>query len=140
MKSQTWVDTNTVVYFLTGQPQDLAARCRPLFWRAHQQEVTLYIHPLLFAEATYVLEETYQLDRSEIAEKLLSLSVQRGVVIDQLQWVQRALVEYRDRNIDFVDAFLGCLAATGIRYVATFNVNHLKRIPGCKALPPDQIP
>lgn len=135
---ELWVDANVIVYHLTGRPADLAARCRPLFQAADAGEAVLYIHPITVAECVFALEHL-GVPRHEIAVQLLALTTSDAVRVDMGDWVQRALVHYRDLNIEFGDAMIGALAATGLRRVATFNQRDLARVPGCCPVYPDHL-
>lgn len=107
MAAKHLVDTNVLVRFLTGQPPDMAAAAKRLIERADAGEMTLEIMPLILAESIYTLESFYQMDRRDVASKLLVLLQSRGIHPREREWVIDALERHRDNNIHFADAVLG---------------------------------
>lgn len=68
-----------------------------------------YLPAAVLAECIYVLTRVYKVTRVHAATKLLGLLDYRGVITESPA-VRQALVLYRDRKVDFVDALVAATA------------------------------
>src|SRR6185503_14377485 len=109
--TRLWVDANIVLRFLTGDPEALAQRSARLMARAERGEVTLFIAPLVLAEIIWVLRSFYHYPMTDIANTMLSLISAQGIDVDQPDLLIQAIELARDRNVDFIDAYLAVQAA-----------------------------
>ena len=124
------LDTNVLLRFLTGEPPAMARKARTLMERADQGEVLLLLLPVIVAEAVYTLESFYELERSEVAEKLIAFLCARGVQAAEPDRVLQALQWCRDRHAHFADAYLAAAALELGLPVASFDrdVDKLKQV------------
>ena len=102
------IDTNVLARFFTGEPREMAVKARRLVERADQGEIILVILPVIVAELIYTLESFYEIDRQEVATKLLSFLQSVGIEVIEATRITDALTRCRDRNAHFADAYL-CL-------------------------------
>jgi len=127
--TRLWVDANIVLRFLTGAPEVLPQRSARLMAMAERGEVTLFIAPLVLAEIIGVLRSFYHYPMTKIANIMLSLISAQGVDVDQQDLLIQAIELARDRNVDFIDAYLAVQAAKQGEKVCTFDENDFKRLP-----------
>jgi predicted nucleic acid-binding protein len=121
MTTRHWVDTNVIVRFLTGQPPDLAAAAKALMASADAGAMVLEVLPVIVAETVYTLESFYELDRKDVASKLLVFLQSRGIKAHERERVLDALARHRDYNIHFADAYLAAAGADSGLSVASFD-------------------
>lgn len=121
MTTRHWVDTNVIVRFLTGQPPDLAAAAKALMASADAGATVLEVLPVIVAETVYTLESFYELDRKDVASKLLVFLQSRGIKAHERERVLDALARHRDHNIHFADAYLAAAGADSGLSVASFD-------------------
>lgn len=115
------VDTNVLARFFTGEPPEMAVKARGLVERADNGEIVLVVLPVIVAELTYTLESFYEMERKEVATKLLSFLESRGIEAVESTRVMDALARCRDRNVHFADAYLAAAAVDLGNPVASFD-------------------
>jgi predicted nucleic acid-binding protein len=99
----------------------MAAKAKALVARADAGEVTLEILPLIFAETIYTLESFYEMDRKEVATKLLSLLETRAFKTSSPARLRDALERHRDYNVHFADAYVAAAAKELNLPIASFD-------------------
>jgi predicted nucleic acid-binding protein len=124
-----WVDANVMLRFLTKDPPALAGRAARLMARAERGEIVLYVSPLVLTEIIRVLKSFYRYAMTEIAQALIALVSASGIEVDDRALSIRAVELSRDRNVDFVDAYLALQAAAHKEPVCTFDEADFKRLP-----------
>lgn len=127
--TRLWLDANVILRFLTGDPEALAQRAARLMTKAEDGEVTLFIAPLVLAEVIWVLKSFYHYSITDITTTLLAFLAADGIEADERELVIQAVELARDRNVDFVDAYLAVQAAKRGETVCTFEVTDFKRLP-----------
>lgn len=127
--TRLWLDANVLLRFLTGDPEDLAARSQRLMARAEAGEVTLYLSELVLAEVIWVLKSFYRHSMAEIAEVISALVSAPGIRVDDRENTVRAVELARDKNVDYIDAALALGAAARGETVCTFDETDFKRLP-----------
>jgi len=115
------VDTNVLVRFFTGEPPEMALKTRRLVERADEGEIVLVVLPVIVAELIYTLESFYEMERKEVAAKLLSFLQSRGIEAVESSRIMDALKRCRDRNAHFADAYLAASAHELEHPVASFD-------------------
>lgn len=128
--SRTWVDSNVIVRFITGDPPDMARRAERLFSRVDRGDTEVVIDPIVIAECVWVLSSFYGFGANAIAQTLGTFVARPGVICDQKTEVLRALAMYDTLNADFVDALLAVrMLGHGDTEVYSFD-KHFDRIGG----------
>ncbi len=119
---QGLLDTNVVIYALTGQPPALADRAKRLLQEAEAGRARIEVPVAVVAESVYVLGgRHFAFDRLAIMHSLSDLLRRSGIQCDDLDAVLEGLALYALHNIDFVDGYL-CARGTGSgSCVWTFN-------------------
>ena len=121
MTARLWVDTNVIVRFLTGQPPDMAAAAKALVESADAGATVLEVPPVIVAETVYTLESFYEMDRKDVASKLIVFLQSRGIKAHERERVLDALARHRDHNAHFADAYLAAAGADSGLSVASFD-------------------
>lgn len=101
------LDANVVLRHFTGQPPEMAARATFALVEAPLR--SLVLTDLTVAEIVYVLQGPYSRPRNEVA-RLVEATLSLGsVVVDNVALLRRTLEHYRQRNMDWPDAYLVAL-------------------------------
>lgn len=130
-KESAWFDTNVILRFLLRDDSDLFKVVEPLFLRAEQGELVIFIHPLIVAELVWTLESFYGYPRRKISEVLMGLIEAQGVEVPEKEIVFGALQDYEEKNVDFIDAYLTHYAAhQGHLTIYTLEKKHFSRLNG----------
>ncbi len=113
-----FVDTNVLVWHLTGDPTTQARRAT----RYLQQADNLLLPDLILADVAYVLESYYEAPRPQVAEALRSILAFRAVRVVDGPLLLRAVELYEVHGLDYADAYLVASAErTGVGVVASFD-------------------
>ncbi|MGL4514657.1 MAG: PIN domain-containing protein [Lacipirellulaceae bacterium] len=115
------LDTNVLLRFLLADSDALTAKARALFARAEGGECVLVLTDVALAEAVWVLESHYKVDRATIAGTLSALVTKPGVRCSGGAAVADALGRYASTKIDYFDCYLAALAAESGDTVASFD-------------------
>ena len=113
-----FVDTNTLVRHLTGNPPAMAKRATAFL--ASQPE--LYLADLIVAETVDVLESFYKAPRDQVAMVMRSLIAMRSMLTVDPALLLRAVEVYEVDRLDFAEAYLvACAERTGVGSIASFD-------------------
>jgi predicted nucleic acid-binding protein len=115
------IDTHVLVRFFTGEPPEMAAKARRLVERADSGELLLIVPPVIVAETIYTLESFYEMERKQVAAKLLAFLQSRGIEAAEFPRLADALNRCHDRNAHFADAYLAAAAAELKSPIASFD-------------------
>ena len=123
------VDTNVILRFLTGEPENQATRAKKLFATNESGELVLRVVPLVVAEVVFVLSgKVYGYDRREVTSALIPFLQSPTLEVEQRDVLLLALELYRDHSIDYVDACLAAEARLAGQALASFDAD-FKTIP-----------
>ncbi|WP_338289652.1 PIN domain-containing protein [Luteolibacter sp. LG18] len=100
------LDTNTIVRFVTGEPEKQAAEVAGLVVLAGEGKIRLTILPMVLAESVFVLNGFYKHSRAAVAEALSHLIASPGFQSPELDRLQHALKLFGVGKLDFVDCYL----------------------------------
>ncbi|MHB8506414.1 MAG: PIN domain-containing protein [Acidimicrobiales bacterium] len=101
------LDANVVLRHFTGQPPEMAVRATTALVGAPRRSLALT--DLTVAEIVYVLQGPYARPRDEVA-RLVEATLSLGsVVVDDQALLRRTLEHYRQRSMDWPDAYLVAL-------------------------------
>ena len=134
---ELFVDTNVFLRFLTADDQAKAKRAEVLFKRALEGRVRLTTSLLVIAELVWTLESFYGLEKSDIAEKVLTILNTPSLTCPEAHLIQPALDVYVHQNIDFIDAYHAFyLKDEGVRQIVTFDRKHFSRVTWLEIVEP----
>jgi len=113
-----FLDTNVLIRHLTGDPPEQARRATAFLGQADE----LLLADLIVAEAVFVLESFYGVQRDRVAELVRSVIAFPAIVVVDAALLLRAIELYEVDRLDFADAYLVASAeTTGVGAVASFD-------------------
>lgn len=113
-----FLDTNVLIRHLTGDPPEQARRATAFLAQADE----LLLADLIVAEAVFVLESFYEVERVRVAELVRSIIGFPTVVVVDASLLLRAIEIYEVDQLDFAEAYLVANAETsGVGAVASFD-------------------
>ena len=118
--AEGWLDTNVILRCLLNDHPEHGPRARALIERAERGECKLKIAPHIVCETIYILE-SQNYARDEIYGALKDFGRIDGIVFSDEDAVFEALVDYKDKNVDFADALLAAIGRVKAEKVWTFN-------------------
>ena len=125
---RTFADTNVFLRYLTNDVPAQADAVEALLERAGRGELVLVSNALVMAEIVWTLESFYQLSRAAIEEKVLAVLNTPGVDIIDGELVLQAVVQYVQKNVDFIDAYNALwMHQHGLTTAYTFDHKHFSR-------------
>jgi predicted nucleic-acid-binding protein len=125
------IDTNLLVRYLINDDQKKAAAVDNLLDKAIKGELRIVVPSVVIAELVWVLESFYQLEADAILELVEAIVNTSGLDVTDKSTVISALRLYRNRNIDFIDAWIIEFAKErGIKTIYTFDKKHFRNIEG----------
>ena len=134
MLETVYADTNMFIRFFTSNPEEQSEIVNRFFIKVSLREVELLVCDLVISEIVYVLERVYKVSRNEIYEKIHSILNMENIVIENRSVIVNALSYYKDKNINFNDAYIASHAIkNNINKVFTFD-NDFKKIAGIKII------
>jgi predicted nucleic-acid-binding protein len=131
------VDTNTVLRHLLSDNSDQSPKASALMEEAERGECLLRIHGIVVAELVWTLDSYYGFSAKRIADDLADFLTAPGIEVDDRANVLSALRSFADKNVDYIDAYLGAVAASEGVQIATFD-KHYKRLGVSIRIPGDR--
>jgi predicted nucleic-acid-binding protein len=130
-KEQAWLDANIILRFLLKDQQELFEATFKLFAAADKGTLLLHLHPLTLAEVVWTLQGFYEYEKKEIATVLSGLIEADGLRLDDKEVALKALADFAEKNVDYIDAYLAANAAiNGPATVYTLDRKHFSRLSG----------
>jgi predicted nucleic acid-binding protein len=124
------IDSNTILRFLVNDAPQLAVRAVALFERVADGTERVLLEDVVLAEVVWTLTTFYRATRAQIHDYLVQVLQLDGVEHPDKSALQTALLFYRDRNEDFIDALLAAKAiGDGSGQIYTFD-RDFDRLPG----------
>lgn len=114
------IDANVTLRYLLDDNEDMSLTAE------HIIDGGAWTTPECIAEVTYVLEKYYGLSRYEISWALGIIDIKIDIIPQDI--VGRAIKEYEETKLDFVDCMLVAYATAGAERVFTFDKGIRKRI------------
>ena len=125
---EAFVDANVFLRFLLRDDEKKANAAKRLFGKALNGEILLKTNELVIAEIVWTLESFYKIARQEIEAKVQVILQSEGLEISHSDLLGRALVAYRDLNVDFIDAYNAVWSQQhSLKRFLTYDRKHLKR-------------
>ena len=113
-----FIDTNVLIRHLIGEPADQAKQAT----RTLSSLETWLLSDIVIAEAIYVLQKVYSVDRPTISDVMKSLIAFPSIQVVDEPTVLRALEVFVNHRLQFVDAYLVASAeSTGVNKVVSFD-------------------
>lgn len=115
------LDTNVLIRFLRGDHERHSPVARQLFLDASDGDYFLILTEVAVAEAVWVLQSVYKINRRQIAEELQNIVKSAGIRCVNRDELLDALDRFASTGFDFLDCYLAALAAASGDHVATFD-------------------
>lgn len=119
------LDTNVILRFLIPHEESLKQhlQAKKLMKDMSDGKVLGLLSVLVIQEILWVAESVYHLERKRCVRDVISLCEYKGIKILEIpkKILFSILIEYRDKNVDLVDAYLGILGKVKNRQVASFD-------------------
>lgn len=106
-----FLDTNAILRYLCNDVPEQADAVEKRLSQAQSGHLVIETHPLILAEALFVLQSFYSQPRDKIVAGLLGFLETPGVRMPEERRVRKALDRYLTTNVSFIDAFIAELAA-----------------------------
>lgn len=127
-----FLDTNSIIRYLTQDNPDQAERAYRLFQDVDSGRRIITTSEAVIAEAVYVLssKDLYHLSRVEVSRHLTTVVSLRGLKLPNKRVFLRALDLYVSTPLDFVDALnVAHMERAKLKTILSFD-RHFDRIPG----------
>jgi Predicted nucleic-acid-binding protein, contains PIN domain len=126
---EAFIDTNPFIRYLTNDIPELAQKVENLLEKARKGQIKLITNELIIAEIVWVLESVYDLTKDQIYELLQGIFNTHNLEIPNKMILKEASEVYKDKNIDFIDAYTVCyMRAKGYKTLISFDKKHMKRV------------
>lgn len=116
--SQSLIDTNYLVRFLTNDDPDQANQVEKLLHSSNRESIELT--DVVVVELVFVLKTLYKLTSDEIIDKLGRLFACPAFLLDKELWTI-ALREFGRGQVSVVDAYICAKAKLGGQTLLTFD-------------------
>lgn len=135
--SRCFVDTNLFIRYLTNDDQAKADRVEKLLQEAAAGRIALVTAEMVLAEVVWVLESAYGLTAGEITPLIRGILATPGLEVLNGNLVERALVHYQARNVDFIDGYIAAVMEKhGLDGLYSFDKKQISRLPGIERQEP----
>jgi predicted nucleic acid-binding protein len=115
------LDTNAILRYLRNDIPKQADAVRARLIEAQAGRLIIDVHPLILAEALFVLQSFYKQPSRKIASVLQTFLNTPGIRIQEESRVREALTRYADKNVSFIDAYLAALGAETSHPIFSFD-------------------
>lgn len=122
------IDANVILRYLLHDDPDLSARATALIERIEQGREVVEVTEVVLMEVVWTLTTYYQVPRNEAAEKLISFLSLPGVRAPSRRVCVRALRDFGECAIDFVDCLLAARSRLRAIPVYTFDEFDFKKL------------
>ena len=135
--SRCFVDTNLFIRYLTNDDEAKADRVEKLLQEAAAGRISLVTAEMVLAEVVWVLESAYGLTAAETTPLIRGILATPGLEVLNGSLVERALVHYQARNVDFIDGYIAAVMEKhGLDGLYSFDKKHISRLPGIERKEP----
>lgn len=100
------VDTNAIVRFFTGEPQEQFEESRAFFENIKNGNKSCMVEQMIIGEVLFVMSKVYGAKKAFTVERLKKLCCLEGIFCDDKEVMLAALDMYAKKSIDFADAIL----------------------------------
>ena len=132
-----FVDTNLFLRYLTNDVPAQADAVEKLLRNAEQGKAGLVTNSMVIAEIVWTLESFYELDHTEIQNKVLAILNTAGLEISDGDLILKAIIWYAEKNVDFIDAYNAAwMEQKRIEKIYTFDQKHFARFDDVEVIKP----
>lgn len=131
------IDTNILVYHLTGASGELSQRSTTLMHRLRTGEEQGFLPATAVFECIYACQLQYHIPNEALAALLLEMIASRGIVQDHPEAMEDALAFWGNQEpLSFADCYhLALTKSLGLDAIYTFD-RRMDRYPGVERVEP----
>ncbi len=100
------LDTNVILRFLTGNPDDKYKGVFGFFQDIELGKVNVELKPIVLFQTIFVLKRFYKVPKDQITEIIRKLLTFKGLKIRDKKIIARMIDIWDSNNIEIVDAYL----------------------------------
>lgn len=131
-----FLDTNLLIRYFTKDDEAKAKKVLDLLRRVEKNEEKVMINQMVIFETVFTLRSQYKVPREEIRELVQGILDLRGIVLEQKDVIESALLLYSKMNISFADAFNTCyMKEKKLKEIYSYD-DDFDRIEGIKRVLP----
>jgi predicted nucleic-acid-binding protein len=119
------IDTNAVLRYLLGDHPKFSPSAAAFMSDVSKGTKKAEIPDVVMVECVYVMEEYYEIPRTEIVEKLSGIMNFSGISNPDRSKILEALLMYAESNIDIVDCLLAARSSSE-KVVISFDKDMVK--------------
>jgi len=137
VKQTLILDTNVILRYLTNDVPEKADDCEKLFNDAKAGRVKLFVTDICIAELAWTLKSYFHLDNEDICEKIIAIINTPGFYFSNEALLLDAMIRFKDKNVDFADAYNAALAAGSKMKISSYDKDYRKFSDVTAIEPPD---
>ncbi|MCI0550596.1 MAG: PIN domain-containing protein [Anaerolineae bacterium] len=108
-----------------------------LLRQASEDKLRLVTNGMVIAEIVWTLQSYYQLENTDIQNKVLAILNTSGLEIPDGDLILKAIIWYAEKNVDFIDAYNAAwMEQEGIAKIYTFDQKHFARFDEVEVINP----
>jgi predicted nucleic acid-binding protein len=117
-----FVDTDIFLRYLAKDDLLKYERCRTMFRKALEGEITISTSGMVIAELIWTLLSYYKVPKAEVVEKVSVILGTENLFIPDKDALADALVLYARKNVDFIDAYNAVfMKSHGLREIYSYD-------------------
>lgn len=129
-----FADTNIFIRYFLNDDQKFSNYAREIITNCENGKFALIIIPATILEIVWLLNSFYKLPKTETVKKVESLWELKNLHIVDKNLAASAIKIYKNKNVDFVDAFFAAnMAILKIKEIFSFD-RDFDKIPNLKRL------
>ena len=131
-----FLDTNIIIYHITGTDDAKSERCRHLLERAERNDEDLITTELVIAEAVWLMQYRMSLPRERVRDILGPILRMPGLRLPNKQLWPAILDLYCEKRVDFIDAYNAvAMERAGVSQIYSYD-RDFDRIEGVERITP----
>lgn len=131
------LDTNVILRYLANDVPKKADYCEKLFRDAEAGKVKLFLSDICVAELVWTLKSYFHLDNEDIYGKITAIINTPGFHFSDESLIMDAMRRFKDKNVDFADAYTASLAARDGMKISSYDRDYRKFGDVTAIAPPD---
>ncbi len=126
MKQTLILDTNVILRYLANDDPRKADDCEKLFNDAKAGKVNLFVTDICIAELVWTLKSYFHLGNEDISIKIIAIINTPGFCFSNEALLLDAIMRFREKNVDFADAYNAALATAGNMKISSYDRDYRK--------------
>lgn len=115
------IDSNFLLRFLLNDIPSQAEETTRYLERAERREIKILVPQIVIFEIAFVLMKVYKLKKVEVIKLIKTLVSNPYLEVPERRIILEGLNLYAEKNVDFIDCYLFCLAKDKKAEVLSFD-------------------